>query len=160
MRSTRRPRMRMTIDPRPRTRRIPRGLNHLSPRSLAVLAGSRRRTLEHHRRLREEGGRSKCQGRKCQTGDVGPLSSPFRKGGPPRSCARDPPLAPRMAGFDLCPPAPRHPTVRSHPQASSRFFPVWQDDFEVVRMTCAPSLATNHLSGACRWDSWPWVLTC
>ena len=65
--------MRMTIDPRPRTRRIPRGLNHLSPRSLAVLAGPRRRTLEHHRRLREEGGRSKCQGRKCNGARGPPL---------------------------------------------------------------------------------------
>ena len=57
-------------------------------------------------------------------------------------------------------PGAKTSNVRSHPQASSRFFPVWQDDFEVVRRTCAPSLATNHLSGACRWDSWPWVLTC
>jgi hypothetical protein len=48
--------MRMTMDPRPRTRRIPRGLNHLSPRSLAVLAGPRRRTLEKQaeRRRRSE----------------------------------------------------------------------------------------------------------
>ena len=82
--------MRMTIDPRPRTRRIPRGLNHLSPRSLAVLAGPRRRTLEHITPQAERRRRSEQMPRKkIQRSAWAP--SPFRKGGPPRSCARDPP---------------------------------------------------------------------
>ena len=58
----------------------------------AVLSRSRRASTSdagHHRRLREEGGRSKCQGRKFNGSAWAP--SPFRKGGPPRSCARDPP---------------------------------------------------------------------